>query len=57
MSWVCLGGHGRAGTALACLGVLTGCPRTEAVAWARANYCQSAVETAEQEALVLTLNA
>jgi Swiss Army Knife protein, DSP-PTPase phosphatase domain len=52
----CLGGHGRTGTALACLAVLTGCPQAEAVAWVRANYCPSAVETAEQEALVLTLH-
>jgi hypothetical protein len=52
-----MGGHGRTGTALACLAVLAGCPPAGAVAWVRANYCQSTVETAEQEALVLTLNA
>ena len=28
----CLGGHGRTGTALACLAILTGNPRGEAVA-------------------------
>jgi protein-tyrosine phosphatase len=50
----CLGGHGRTGTALACLAVLAGCPSAEAVAWVRANCCPSAVETSEQEALVLT---
>jgi hypothetical protein len=48
----CLGGHGRTGTALACLAVLTGTPARESVAWVRANYCKKAVETDEQEALV-----
>ena len=51
----CLGGHGRTGTALACLAVLSGVAPGQAVAWARANYCAEAVETAEQEALVATL--
>ncbi len=51
----CLGGHGRTGTALACLCVLIGHPPSEAVAWVRANYCVSAVETAEQEAFVVGL--
>jgi protein-tyrosine phosphatase len=48
----CLGGHGRTGTALACIAVLTGTPATEAVAWVRVNYCENAVETDEQEAFV-----
>jgi hypothetical protein len=48
----CLGGHGRTGTALACMAVLTGTPANEAVAWVRANYCEQAVETDEQEQLV-----
>ena len=52
----CLGGHGRTGTALACLAVLVGYPPPDAVAWVRANYCPSAVETAEQESFVLTLH-
>jgi hypothetical protein len=51
----CLGGHGRTGTALACLAVLTGHPALDAVAWARSNYCGKAVETPEQEAFVATL--
>ena len=50
----CLGGHGRTGTALACLAVLAGTPASEAVAWIRANYCPKAVETPAQEALVAT---
>lgn len=48
----CIGGHGRTGTALACLAVLTGQPASQAVAWVRANYCQGAVETAGQEAFI-----
>ncbi|MGH9171458.1 MAG: protein-tyrosine phosphatase family protein [Acidimicrobiales bacterium] len=51
----CLGGHGRTGTALACLSVLGGLPAAEAVAWVRANYCTDAVETSEQEAFVAGL--
>jgi hypothetical protein len=51
----CLGGHGRTGTALACLAILTGHPHGEAVAWVRANYCSNAVETPEQEAFVVEL--
>jgi Protein-tyrosine phosphatase len=49
----CLGGHGRTGTALACLAVLSGLPSGEAVDWVRSNYCPEAVETADQEAFVL----
>jgi hypothetical protein len=48
----CLGGHGRTGTALACLAVLTGTPPGEAVGWVRAVYCEKAVETDEQRAFV-----
>ena len=48
----CLGGHGRTGTAMACLAILTGVPPDGAVPWVRANYCASAVETVEQEAFV-----
>jgi hypothetical protein len=49
----CRGGHGRTGTALACLAVLTGYPSAEAVAWVRAAYCAEAVETAQQEAFAV----
>ena len=48
----CLGGHGRTGTALACLAVLAGHAPGHAVSWVRTNYCPAAVETAEQEAFV-----
>ncbi|MFC7619493.1 protein-tyrosine phosphatase family protein [Microlunatus sp. GCM10028923] len=53
----CLGGHGRTGTALAVLAVLAGRRPDEAVAWVRTTYCDRAVETAEQEALVAGLDA
>lgn len=43
----CLGGHGRTGTALACLAVLAGLGE-DPVRWIRARYCQHAVETDEQ---------
>jgi hypothetical protein len=53
----CLGGHGRTGTALACMVAMTGRDPTQAVAWVRENYCERAVETPEQEAFVATLIA
>jgi hypothetical protein len=49
----CLGGHGRTGTALACLAILSGVPPSEAVTWVRENYCSSAVESRQQEAFVV----
>ena len=52
----CLGGHGRTGTALACLAVLTGTPANDAVAWVRTNYCDKAVETDAQEQFVATFS-
>ena len=52
----CLGGHGRTGTALACLAVLTGTPTNEALTWVRTNYCYKAVETDSQEHLVATFH-
>ena len=48
----CSGGHGRTGTALACLAIMCGHPPEDAVAWVRASYCADAVETAQQEAFV-----
>jgi hypothetical protein len=53
----CVGGHGRTGTALACLAVLTGTPPGEAVDWVRAVYCPAAVETDEQRAFVGSFGA
>jgi hypothetical protein len=51
----CLGGHGRTGTALACLAVLAGQPAHGAVAWVRSGYCAKAVETPGQEAFIAAL--
>jgi hypothetical protein len=48
----CIGGHGRTGSALACLAVLTGTPPHAAVGWVRAAYCPDAVETDAQRAFV-----
>jgi protein-tyrosine phosphatase len=48
----CHGAHGRTGTALACMAVLTGVESDRAVAWVRSQYCEEAVETPQQEAFV-----
>jgi hypothetical protein len=45
----CLGGLGRTGTVLACMALLSGVPREDAVAWVRRTYDPRAVETDEQE--------
>jgi hypothetical protein len=47
----CLGGHGRTGTALACLAVLSGLDN-DPVEWVRTNYCVHAIETDDQAAFV-----
>lgn len=49
----CEGGHGRTGTALACLAVLDGVPNHEAVAYVREHYSPRAVETPWQRRFVL----
>ncbi|MPY81655.1 MAG: hypothetical protein GEV04_25480, partial [Actinophytocola sp.] len=51
----CLGGHGRTGTALACLAILSGHPARDAVTWVRTRYCAKAIETPEQETFVAQL--
>jgi protein-tyrosine phosphatase len=48
----CFGGHGRTGTALACLAVLDGVPAGEAVAYVRERYHPRAVETPWQKRFV-----
>ena len=48
----CAGGQGRTGTALACLAILNGVSRTEAVAFVRAHYHPHAVETPGQRRYV-----
>jgi hypothetical protein len=49
----CLGGHGRTGTALACLAVLGGQRSAEVIAWVRGHYCSEAVETTDQEEFII----
>jgi hypothetical protein len=48
----CVGGHGRTGTALACLMVACGWTSADAVAWIRKNYCDAAIETRAQETYI-----
>jgi protein-tyrosine phosphatase len=48
----CAGGHGRTGTALACLASLDGLPSSQAVAFVREHYDRHAVETRKQAAYV-----
>lgn len=48
----CAGGHGRTGTALACLAVLDGVPNRAAVAYVREHYLPRAVETPWQRRFV-----
>jgi protein-tyrosine phosphatase len=48
----CAGGHGRTGTALACLAVLDGVPSGAAVAYVRTHYSPRAVETPWQRRFV-----
>jgi protein-tyrosine phosphatase len=51
----CYGGHGRTGSALACLAILCGQAPGEAVSCVRAGYCERAVETDEQDTFVRNL--
>lgn len=53
----CQGGHGRTGTALACLVVLLGAPANDAIDWVRNAYCTEAVETPQQASFVTQFNA
>ncbi|GGN55853.1 protein-tyrosine-phosphatase [Streptomyces albiflavescens] len=53
----CGGGHGRTGTALACLAVLDGVPPEEAVAFVRRHYDRHAVETPWQRRYVRRFTA
>jgi hypothetical protein len=48
----CGGGHGRTGTALACLAVLDGVPPRDAVHYVRTHYAARAVETLWQRRYV-----
>jgi hypothetical protein len=53
----CAGGHGRTGTALACLAVLDGVPASAAVAFVREHYSRHAVETPGQRRYVARFTA
>jgi protein-tyrosine phosphatase len=48
----CTSGHGRTGTALACVAVLDGVPNREAVAYVREHYAARAVETPWQRRFI-----
>jgi hypothetical protein len=45
----CIGGHGRTGTILSCMGVLDGFTAAEAIMRVESFYCKEVVETFEQE--------
>lgn len=45
----CIGGHGRTGTALACIAVLQGLSPEDAIKWVRKEYCDHAIESDKQE--------
>jgi hypothetical protein len=48
----CIGGHGRTGTILACMGVMAGLDPDSSIDFVRSSYCDHAVETRDQEAWV-----
>src|SRR5260370_41023744 len=45
----CVGGHGRTGTVLACMAILSGVPPEDAVEWVRQAYCRRAVQEPSQQ--------
>jgi len=45
----CIGGHGRTGTILACMAILSGVRPKRAVKWVKKHYCSHAVEAKVQE--------
>jgi protein-tyrosine phosphatase len=52
----CVGGHGRTGTAMACLLItVLGFSADEAMKWIRKNYCTKAIETEKQENYVIEI--
>jgi hypothetical protein len=52
VEFACAGGHGRTGTALACLAILDGVPNNVAVDYVRAHYSRRAVETPGQRRFI-----
>lgn len=53
----CIGGHGRTGTALACIAVILGMTPDEAIKHVRTQYCSHTIETDEQEWFVEWVDA
>lgn len=53
----CIGGHGRTGTVLACMGVLAGQDPADAIKYVRSEYCNETIETSGQEWFVRWFNA
>jgi hypothetical protein len=53
----CVGGHGRTGTALACLLVADGMTADDAIKTVRAKHCTKAIETVTQEQYIKRLAA
>lgn len=53
----CIGGHGRTGTALACVAILAGVPAHVATDWVRESYCPEAVEGQAQTRFVSKFGA
>ena len=51
----CVGGHGRTGTAIACIMVASGWKANEAISWLRRNYCKEAIEEQVQEWYIRTM--
>lgn len=44
----CIGGHGRTGTVLACMGVIAGLEARKSVSFVREEYCKETIETDSQ---------
>lgn len=58
--WVevgCIGGHGRTGTVLACMGVLSGLSPEDSISYVREFYCDKAIENIDQEWFVYWFDA
>jgi hypothetical protein len=54
----CIGGHGRTGTALACMLIAgLGWKAKKAIAWVRSTHCQRAIETKRQEDYIFQIGA
>lgn len=52
----CMGGHGRTGSALACLLILQGLTANDAAKWVRTRYCSEAIESQAQMRFLTTFS-